>query len=134
MPWKTAEKVRAIGAFYLNKPRGLCGNDDCGQTSAWYIFSALGFYPVNPANGEYVFGTPLADKAELTFDNGKHFTVRAVNLSKQNLYVQKVTLNGKPYTKTYILHSDLLKGGELVFTMGPDPSHTWGTNIKDYPH
>ena len=113
-PWKTAEKVRQICAFYLNKPRGLCGNDDCGQTSAWYIYSAIGFYPVNPANGEYVIGTPLADKSELTLLSGKHFIVKAEALSDKNIYVQKATLNGKPYTKTFIKHADIVKGGALV--------------------
>ncbi|MEI6143470.1 MAG: GH92 family glycosyl hydrolase [Mariniphaga sp.] len=133
-PWKTAEKVRQICAFYLNKPRGLCGNDDCGQTSAWYIYSAIGFYPVNPANGEYVIGTPLADKSELTLLNGKHFIVKAESLSDKNIYIQKATLKGKPYTKTYIKHADIVNGGTLVIYMGPKPSPTWGTKDEDFPH
>lgn len=131
MPWKTAEKVKQISAFYRNDPRGLVGNDDCGQTSAWYIFSAIGFYPVNPANGEYVIGTPLADKTTLSL-NDRHFIVKANGLSKKNIYVQKATLNGQPYTKSFIKHADLVKGGELVLYMGAIPSATWGTKKVDF--
>ena len=134
MPWKTAEKVKQICAFYRNDPKGLCGNDDCGQTSAWYIFSAIGFYPVNPANGEYVIGTPLASRTELSLFNGKHFIVTANGLSKKSIYVQKATLNGQPYTKSFIKHTDIMKGGELVLYMGNKPSATWGIKKEDFPH
>lgn len=134
MPWKTAEKVKRICSFYLNKPKGLCGNDDCGQTSAWYIFSAIGFYPVNPANGEYVIGTPLARKSELSLFNRKHFTVKAEGLSDKNIYVQKATLNGQPYSKSFITHADIMRGGELVLYMGNIPSSTWGTKEEDFPN
>jgi predicted alpha-1,2-mannosidase len=133
-PWQTAEKVNHIlTSFYSNQPNGLCGNDDCGQMSAWYVLSSLGFYPVNPANGEYVFGSPLADKTILTLGNGKQFIIQAQNLSKQNIYIQGATLNGTPYNRSYITHSDILKGGELVFTMGGKPSETWGTQAEDLP-
>jgi len=134
MPWKTAEKVRSICAFYLNKPKGLCGNDDCGQTSAWYIFSAIGFYPVNPANGEYVIGSPLAQKTELILLNGKKFIVKAEGLSDKNMYVQKATLNAEPYTRTFITHADIMNGGELVLYMGDRPSSTWGIAREDFPN
>ncbi|MEI6679603.1 MAG: GH92 family glycosyl hydrolase [Mariniphaga sp.] len=134
MPWKTAERVKQICAFYYNKPKGLCGNDDCGQTSAWYIWSALGFYPLNPANGEYVIGTPLAKKSEISLISGKHFTVRAEAFSNKNTYVQKATLNGQPYTKSFIRHTDITKGGELVLYMGEKPSATWGTKREDFPN
>ncbi|MDP4285657.1 MAG: GH92 family glycosyl hydrolase [Bacteroidota bacterium] len=134
MPWKTAERVKQICAFYRNDPKGLCGNDDCGQTSAWYIFSAIGFYPVNPANGEYVIGTPLANKTELSLFNGKHFIVKANGLSKKSIYVQKATLNGHPYTKSFIKHADIMRGGELVLYMGDKPSATWGTKKEDFPN
>jgi len=110
-PWKTAEKVNHILTnFYSNKANGLCGNDDCGQTSAWYVLSALGFYPVNPANGEYVLGSPLVDEAVLKLSNGNQFTIRTENRNLQNIYIQKATLNGAPYTKSYIKHTDLLQG------------------------
>ena len=133
MPWKTAEKIKQTCAFYRNDPRGLVGNDDCGQTSAWYVFSAMGFYPVNPANGEYVIGTPLANKTELSLFNRKHFIIKANGLSKTNIYVQKATLNGHAYTKSFITHADLLKGGELALYMGDKPSSTWGVKKEDFP-
>ena len=111
----------------------MCGNDDCGQTSAWFVLSSIGFYPVNPADGKYVFGTPLADQSDLTLGNGNHFVVKTKDLNKQNIYIQKATLNGSPYTRSFICHSDLLKGGELVLFMGGKPSETWGINPKDLP-
>jgi putative alpha-1,2-mannosidase len=133
-PSQTAEKVNHIlTSFYSNQPNGLCGNDDCGQMSAWYVLSSVGFYPVNPANGEYVFGSPLADQSDLTLGNGKHFVVKAENRNKQNIYIQKATLNGVPYTSSFIRHSDIMKGGELVLTMGSKPSETWGTKAEDLP-
>jgi predicted alpha-1,2-mannosidase len=134
MPWKTAEKVRQICGFYYNRPKGLCGNDDCGQTSAWYIWSVIGFYPVNPANGEYVIGSPLARQAELSLPGGKHFTVKAEGLSDKNIYIQRAVLNGQSYTKSFIRHTDIMKGGELVFYMGDRPSSTWGTRREDFPN
>ncbi len=133
-PWKTAEKVHHIlTEFYSNKPNGLCGNDDCGQTSAWYVLSSLGFYPVNPAGGEYVIGTPLAPKSEITLYNGKHFVTRTVNWSHQNIYIQKAELNGIAYSKAFLRHSDILKGGELVLYLGGQPSNSWGTMPEDMP-
>ena len=126
-PEKAAERIREVfDKFYLPKPDGLCGNDDCGQMSAWYLFSAMGFYPFNPCGGEYVIGAPQAPRVELEIENGecqtgkrKVFTVIAKNLSKENKYVKSVTLNGKPVTNWKICHADIVKGGELVFTMGP---------------
>ncbi|MCK9404768.1 MAG: glycoside hydrolase family 92 protein, partial [Chitinophagaceae bacterium] len=133
-PWQTADKVNHIlTKFFNNKPNGLCGNDDCGQLSAWYVLSSIGFYPVNPANGEYVFGSPLANKSEFKLSNGRYFVVKAENLSKQNIYIQKAKLNGIPYTRSFIKHSDIMKGGELVFYMGNKPSETWGTKAEDMP-
>jgi len=123
MPWKTAEKVKQIcSTLYTNKPDGICGNEDCGQMSAWYVWSALGFYPVNPASGIYVMGTPLMNSSVIQTPGGKTFTVTAKNLSEKNIYIQKATLNGKPYTQSFLLHSDLLQGGELVLYMGDKPS------------
>ena len=97
-PWKTAEKVNYILThFYSNQPDGLCGNDDCGQMSAWYVLSAIGFYPVNPVNGQYVLGSPLANKSIIHLTSGKQFVVRAENLSRQNIYIQQVTQIGRAH-------------------------------------
>ena len=132
--WKTAEKVREIcTTMYNDQPDGLCGNEDCGQMSAWYILSSMGFYPVNPANGAYVFGSPLFDKAELALPGGKHFTIATKNNSKENLYIQSVSLNGEPYSKTFITHKQILEGGELIFTMGSTPNKEFGKLPEDRP-
>jgi len=121
-PWRTQEIIREIfDTQYKNKPDGLCGNDDCGQMSAWYIFSAMGFYPFNPCNDGYVFGAPQIGKVTLNLAKGKTFTVEAKGLSKENKYVQGITLNGKPCTGIKIAHADIMKGGALVFEMGPQP-------------
>ena len=119
--YKTAEKVREVcREFYTAKPDGLIGNEDCGQMSAWYIFTALGFYPVHPTAGEFVFGSPLCTEAVIHTVDGTDFKVVARNNSAENIYIQSVTLNGKPYDKFWISHSDIMKGGELVFEMGPE--------------
>ncbi len=132
--WKTAEKVREIcTTMYTDQPDGLCGNEDCGQMSAWYVLSSMGMYPVNPANGAYVFGSPLFDKAEIGLSGGKYFTFIAENNSKENLYIQSITLNGEPYTKSFITHQQILEGGELVFTMGNTPNKEFGINPEDRP-
>ncbi len=121
-PWKTQELIREIfDTQYKNYPGGLCGNDDCGQMSAWYIFSAMGFYPFNPCNDGYVFGAPQVPKVTLRLPNNKTFTVEAKNLSKENKYVQSITLNGKPCDKIKLSHTDVINGGTLVFEMGPQP-------------
>ena len=117
--YKTAEKVRQVmREMYAPRPDGLCGNDDCGQMSAWYIFSAMGFYPMNSVSGEYVFGSPTLDKAIISIPEGKKFTIIARNNSVKNIYIQSITLNGKPYKELFIRHHDIMRGGELVFEMG----------------
>jgi predicted alpha-1,2-mannosidase len=117
--WKTGEKVRRVmREMYSPRPDGLCGNDDCGQMSAWYVFSSMGFYPMNAVSGEYVFGSPTLDKAEIALPEGRKFAIIARNNSPENIYIQSVTLNGKPYTDFFIRHSDIMQGGELVFEMG----------------
>lgn len=122
-PFKTQELVRQVfDRYYLDKPDGLCGNDDCGQMSAWYIFSALGFYPVNPCGGEYVFGAPQLPKASISLESGKVFTVIAENLSDVNKYVSKITLNDVEITGNTIQHSEIIKGGTLKFVMTDTPS------------
>jgi len=121
-PWKTQKLVREIcQTQYQDKINGLCGNDDCGQMSAWYIFTNLGFYPVNPCGGEFVLGAPQLPKATISLQNGKTFTVEAVNFSKDNMYVQSVELNGKTYGKNVINYPDILSGGRLKFYMGNQP-------------
>ena len=117
--YKTAERVRQVMAeMYKPTPAGLCGNDDCGQMSAWYVMSALGIYPMNPVNGEYVFGSPVVDKAVIYLENGKKFTIIAKNNSKKNIYIQNATLNGNLLKNNFITYNDLLDGGKLVFKMG----------------
>jgi predicted alpha-1,2-mannosidase len=129
-PWKTQDIVhRIVTTLYTDKNDGLCGNDDCGQMSAWYVLSAMGFYPVCPGDDTYVIGTPLFDKVEINAGKGKPFTIIASNLSDKNFYIQSVTLNGKEYPYSYITHSDIVKGGKLVFEMGPEPSG-WGKDIS----
>lgn len=127
--WKTAEKVAQICRdFYTDEPAGLSGNEDCGQMSAWYISSVLGFYQVNPAGGTYVFGSPKFKKAVIKMDNGKTFTVLAPNVSAKNIYIQSVKLNGKKYDKSFISYDDIMKGGVLEFAMGEVPNKDFGRN------
>jgi len=132
--WKTAEKARYIFEnFYQDDPDGLHGNEDCGQMSAWYIFSTLGFYPVNPSNGTYVFGSPLFDKATISLPDNKEFEVTTTNNSKDNIYIQSVELNGKPYTRSYISHKDIMNGGNINFIMGRTPNKIFGLDVLDRP-
>ncbi len=137
-PWKTQQHVRDVMAkLYDNTPEGLCGNDDCGQMSAWYVLSALGFYPVDPTTGVYVLGSPLVNSATLHlqpgFAKGGAFRIIAKNNSPTNVYVQSVTLNGQPLTRSWIKHDEITAGGELVFVMGPEPNKTWGAAEADRP-
>lgn len=121
-PSRTQELVREIcDTKYLNKPDGLCGNDDCGQMSAWYIFSVAGFYPVDPVSCKYILGAPQFPEVKFHVGDGKTFTVVAEGLSDANKYVESVTLNGEPYTKNYITHNDIMNGGKLVFKMTSTP-------------
>jgi predicted alpha-1,2-mannosidase len=121
-PWKTQERIHQItNTMYHNTIDGLCGNDDCGQMSAWYIFSSLGFYPVCPGNNEYVIGAPSVDKATLNLENGKQFTITAHNLNDKNIYIQQIKLNGIQKKDFIIKHDDIMKGGTLEFVMGNKP-------------
>ena len=121
-PWKTQERVRMIlKNQYRPAPDGLGGNDDCGQMSAWYLFSALGFYPVAPGSGEYALGSPVVKTAVLKLENGKTLTIRAEDQSEKNVYVKRVTLNGKQLERRSITHADLMAGGTLVFQMDDEP-------------
>ena len=117
--WRTQELVREIcDKMYKNAPEGLCGNDDCGQMSAWYIFACMGFYPVNPCGGEYIFGAPQLPKMTVSLPGGKTFTIVARNFSKENLYVKRILLNGKEVKGFKLSHADVVAGGELVYEMG----------------
>lgn len=132
--WKTAEKVREVfDKFYKASPDGLIGNEDCGQMSSWYIFSALGFYPVNPVNGMFVFGSPLADQVKMTLSNGNQFKITAKNNSATNKYIQSVELNGKPYSKSYIMYNEIMNGGSLAYTMGNKPNKSFGKAKGNWP-
>lgn len=126
-PWKAQERLhQVLQTQYGNKPNSLTGNDDCGQMSAWYIFTALGFYPVCPGSDYYVIGSPAVPRAEMKLSNGKKLTVTANNLSAQNIYVQSVTVNGQPWNSVFLPHEKIARGGKIVFTMGPQPNHAWG--------
>ena len=134
-PWKTQSWVREVmNKMYKNHIRGLGGNDDCGQMSAWYLFSAMGFYPVCPGTDQYVLGAPYVPYMKLTLDNGKTFEIKAPEVSDKNRYVKSVLLNGKPYTKTYITHADLLGGGTLEFVMSAKPNKKRGIAASDKPY
>ena len=125
-PWNTQKyAAQVMNELYRNEPAGLCGNEDCGQTSAWYVLSAMGFYPVNPVGGEYEIGTPLFEETKLHLNNGKTFTVLAHNVSKANIYIQSVKLNGKSYDKSYITHDQIMSGATLEFEMGSQPGPVW---------
>ena len=131
--WKTQAKVREIAnAEYANLPSGIDGDDDCGQMSAWYLFTALGFYPVNPASGDYMIGSPLFKKMTLRLDNGKTLTVIAENNSDKNVYIQSATLDGKMLNKPVIRYDQIMAGATLKFVMGPSPSQ-WGSSWKPLP-
>lgn len=132
-PWMSAYWVRqTMDRLYSDKPDGICGNDDAGALSAWYVLSALGLYQVNPAVGRFVFGTPIFDNAKLDLGNGQCFEIQANGVSHENIYIQSVTLNGEPYTKSYIDYEDIVKGGVLTFNLGPTPS-SFGTALEDRP-
>ena len=121
-PERTQELVREImDKFYLNKSDGLSGNDDCGQMSAWYMFSAMGFYPVNPVGGEYVFGAPQLLKITLKLTGRKTFLIEAKGLSRKNKYIRRIELNGREYRQNSITHKTIMAGGHLVFYMSPVP-------------
>jgi predicted alpha-1,2-mannosidase len=132
-PWKTQAKVREIAnAEYANLPSGIDGDDDCGQMSAWYLFTALGFYPVNPASGDYMIGSPLFPKMSLRLANGKQLTVIAENNSDKNVYIQSATLNGKPLDTPVISYDQIMAGATLKFVMGSSPSK-WASDWKPSP-
>ncbi len=125
-PWKTQQyAAKVMHELYQNSPAGLCGNEDCGQMSAWYVFSAMGFYPVDPVSGKYEIGTPLFPEMQMHLSNGNTFTVLAPTVSKENIYIQAVNFDGKPYSKSYITHEQIMEGATLEFEMGNTPGPVW---------
>ena len=129
-PWQTQFRVRQImDQFYQPTPDGLIGNEDCGQMSAWYVFSAAGFYPVTPGSKIYAIGSPLFPEVRFRLENGKSFIVKARDVSDRNIYIQSATLNGKAYEKSFLEHGDVIGGGELVLHMGSQPSRFWGRGL-----
>jgi predicted alpha-1,2-mannosidase len=134
-PWKTQYWVRQVmDRMYRATPDGYCGDEDNGQTSAWYVFSALGFYPVTPGTTQYVLGAPLFKKVTVALENGKKLVIEAPDNSSRNLYVDKVKWNGKNHGKNWVDHFDLLKGGKLTFDMDDQPNTSRGTEESAYPY
>jgi predicted alpha-1,2-mannosidase len=133
-PWKTQSRVRwAMGKLYAPTPDGYCGDEDNGQTSAWYVFSALGFYPVCPGDDLYILGTPLFDQAILKVGDGKTFTVTAANNGPLKPYIQKASLNGVSFAQTYLSHDQIAAGGNLEFKMTSTPNNIWGSSSASRP-
>ncbi len=128
MPWKTQYILRKIMSLYTDSTDGLPGNDDCGQMSAWYVFSAMGFYPVTPGQNVYAIGTPLFNKVTLDLGNGKKFTIEASGVSGEAKYIQSATLDGRPYDHAYLTQANIADGGVIHFKMASAPNKQWGTN------
>ena len=134
-PWKAQYWVRqTMNRMYTSGPDGYCGDEDNGQTSAWYVFSALGFYPVCPGTDEYVLGASLFKKAILHFENGNSLTIEAPQNNSDNIYIESLLRNGNEYSKNYLKHNDLLKGGTLEFKMSAKPNKERGTKQEDLPY
>ena len=133
-PWKTQAIVHKIlYEMYADKPNGLAGNDDCGQMSAWYVLSAMGFYSVTPGSDIYAIGTPVLNETRINLENGKSFVIKSENLTKENKYIQSARLNDVAYNKSYLTQQTIMHGGELDFVMGPKPNKQWGSQPDDVP-
>ncbi len=134
-PWKTQYWVREVmNRLYKATPDGYCGDEDNGQTSAWYLFSAMGFYPVTPATDQYVLGAPLFKKVTITLANGKTIEINAPKNSDENRYVNSMTLNGKTWSKNWLSHSELQKDAVINFEMSSEPNKNRGTKKEDFPY
>jgi len=134
-PWKTQARVREVmEKLYHPGPDGYCGDEDNGQTSAWFVFSAMGFYPVSPGTPEYIFGSPLFDEVTLQLENGNTFRIEALDNGPENVYIQKTMLNGQPLEQTWISHEAIQAGGQLTFTMGDTPNTSWATGPAARPY
>lgn len=135
-PWKTQEMVNKIAStLYSSAPDGICGNDDCGQTSAWFVMSSMGFYQVCPGRADYILGSPMFDKVIITLENGKKFTIvsKGIKNGERDIYIQSATLNGIPYNKAWFTHSDILSGSTLEFKMGERPNMNFGSAPVERP-
>jgi predicted alpha-1,2-mannosidase len=133
-PWKSQQILHEImHSQYSTNVDGLSGNEDCGQMSAWYVFSSMGFYPVNPASGKYVIGTPQFERVTVNLTATKTFKIFAPEFSNKNIYIQSATLNGRPLERSYISHEEIINGGELIFKMGPIPNKEWGIKTEQRP-
>lgn len=133
-PWKTQERVNQIlNEQYHNAPDGLSGNEDCGQMSAWYVMSAMGIYAVTPGQDFYALSSPLFEEASIQLENGNIFSIKCENFNSKNRYIQSATLNGKPFTASFLKHQRIMMGGELLYKMGPEPSEKWGLGEGNYP-
>lgn len=133
-PFKAQEKVRdVLTKLYAATPDGYCGDEDNGQTSAWYVFSSLGFYPVTPGVAQYVIGAPLFTKAELSLENGKKIVINAPNNYKESKYIKSMQINGKPWNNTYLEYETLINGGTIEFEMSSTPNTSWGTDATSVP-
>ncbi len=132
-PWKTQKMIHQIvDSQYGNQPHSLCGNDDCGQMSAWYLFACMGFYPVCPSSENYIIGSPCIEEITLHLSNKKDLEIKAIGLSKGNIYIQGMSLNGKDWDKTYLPYNEIKNGGKIIYRMGAQPSK-WGTSVKSIP-
>jgi predicted alpha-1,2-mannosidase len=133
-PWKSQEILHEImNTQYSTAVDGLSGNEDCGQMSAWYVFSAMGFYPVNPASGNYVIGTPQFEEVTISVSDAKTFTIITNGVSNKNIYIQSATLNGVLLERSYISHKEIMEGGELIFEMGSVPNKNWAKKTEFRP-
>ena len=134
-PWKAQYWLRQVmNRMYTPAPDGYCGDEDNGQTSAWYVFTALGFYPVCPGSNEYVLGAPLFKKATLHLENEKDLIINAPDNNNENIYIQSMSRNGKNYTKNYLKHSDIINGGVIDYKMNNQPNKSRGITDEDFPY
>ena len=133
--WKTQKLVNQIlTELHFSEPGGLSGNDDCGQMSAWYILSSMGFYSVTPGQDIYVIGSPLFEKTTINLENGNKFNIEANKISSENIYIQSASMNGKAFSRSYIHHDEIMNGSKLIFEMGPSPNKNWGKKLEDRPY
>ena len=133
-PWKTQLRARQVTEeLYRSGPGGLCGNEDMGSLSSWYVLSAMGIYPVTPGSPTYAIGSPLFGKVTIDTGKGKTFTIQTNNNSNQNKYIQSASLNGKQINRTWISQKEITDGGNLLFEMGPEPNKKWGSKPEDAP-
>jgi predicted alpha-1,2-mannosidase len=135
VPYKAQKRIREVlDKLYSATPDGYCGDEDNGQTSAWYVFSSLGFYPVTPGVDQYVLGSPLFNRATLKLENGNQFTIKVNNNSKENYYIKSVSLNGGNYNNSYLRYDDIQNGGEIEFSLSNTPNKSWGNNLNNVPY